>query len=100
MGKSKLEVTGGMEKNFISKAAKSKPVASQVEGTYKSVFQKLDAKAKAKTRSRGLHMHYAGHRKPGAWGATWILWATSPVAQANHSWFKSAISSAKNTRKR
>lgn len=101
MGKSKLEITGGMDKNFISKTAKSKPISNQVESTYNDVLKKLEAKAQTKAKGGRLHMNYAGKRKPGAWGATWILWATSPIAQAHHEWFKSAISStAKNTRKR
>lgn len=103
MGKSKVEVSGGMSPTFISQIAKSRAVSTQVTATYEDVKKRLESRASAEYSLEGRRTgkyQYGSKRRAGAWGATWILWPITQTARSNAQWIRAAISTAKNTHRR
>lgn len=103
MGKSKVQITGGMSPTFISRIAKSKGVSSVLESEYRGVKERLEAKARAIDPLEGKRVgkyHYGSRQLKGRWGNTWVLWPITQTAKKNERWIRSAISRAKNITKK
>lgn len=109
---SKIKVTGGLNKRWLSTIGKSEAVTAVSKQAYQTAKQNANSQARAMCEQAGLRTVYDGpshkHLKPtqvtsfyrgnaqtsGVWNATYTLWPTFRSSKLTEDMMRNALDSA------
>lgn len=108
---SKIKITGGLKKNWLSTIGKSDAVTAVTKEAYQTAKQSANSQARAMCEQQGLrtvydgpsHKHlkpsqvtsfYRGNAQSGTWNTTYTMWPTYRSSKLTEGMIQGSLDSA------